>query len=167
VWEWKTGHLFDSLKGPFPPFESLNPSGSLIAAVDWDESVQVWDAATGESLSIQPQHTDWITSLAWSAEGMKITSAGSDRKVRTWDAATGTLLEITDGQMEAGPVTANSPDSTKTARAGDDGTTITDTAAGQVIAFLPGPANAVSWSPDGARLAVALRNGTIKIWGEG
>jgi Tol biopolymer transport system component len=35
---------------------------------------------------------------------------------------------------------------------------------GELIAVLPGLADAAAWSPDGTRIAVALRNGTIKLW---
>ncbi len=149
---------------------NYGPDDVTVAKADWDGTVQVWktdpEADADELIAEHPEHMDWITAVSWNNDGSQITSAGSDNKVRTWDAATGELLEIAEGQMEAGPVTAKNPDGTRSARAGDDGTTITDTATREVIAFLPGPANAISWSPDGAGLAVALRNGTIKIWGE-
>ena len=144
----------------------MNPRGDELVKVDWDASVQVLKADTAELVAEQPEHMDWITSLAWSADGSQITSASSDGLLRIWDVTTGELLKVPSGQMEPGPITAENPDGTRSASAGNDGVTITDTAASAVIAFLPGPSNTVSWSPDGTRLAVALRNGTIKIWGE-
>jgi WD40 repeat protein len=41
---------------------------------------------------------------------------------------------------------------------------ILDAASGDVIAQLPGYANAAAWSPDGASVAVAMANGTVQIW---
>jgi WD40 repeat protein len=76
------------------------------------------------------------------------------------------LIEALQSSLPVLPRLGTSPDGTRTAQAGHDGVTITEVATGTVIARLPGPANAVAWSPDGARLAVALRNGTVKIWGE-
>jgi len=142
-----------------------SPDGKRLAAVSWDDTLRVWDVTGAQPPRILYEHTDWITGLKWSDDGSQIISSSGDGWLRIWNTADGTLLDARPDTLEAGPRVAVSPDGTRQAEARSDGTTITDTATGEEIAVLPGAANAVSWSPDGARLAVALRNGIIKIWG--
>jgi len=82
-----------------------------------------------------------------------------------WDATSGALLSVTTGRSASPPAeVAVSPDGQARATIAPDGiVTVRDSDSGEVLAELPGRANAVSWSSDG-RLAVAVRNGTIVIW---
>jgi len=163
VWDVVSGQLVESRPSFIADAMTFDPDAARLVAVNWNSTVSVWDAANNTMLNIQQEHMDWITAVSWSGDGSTITSASSDGKLRTWDSAAGALLSLSEGQMEPTPQ-ATSPDGTHSALANDKGVTVTDTASNAVIAVLPGPANAVAWSPDGARLAVALRNGTIKVW---
>lgn len=164
-WNAITGEMFDEMALSIllrPP--EINPAGNRIVQMHWDGGIELIDPLADKILATRYEHVDWISALSW--EDNQLTSSSSDGKLRLWDAATGGLIDISDGQLEPGPVEAQSPDGSKIAAVGDSGTTITEAATGEIIAVLPGPSNAVVWSPDGLQLAVALRNGTIKIWGE-
>jgi len=152
------GHLGDRL--------SWSPQGDLIAALGWDSMLSVWSALACAPKLYRFEHTDWITAVGWSADGQQVIGVSSDGLARRWDAASGALLGTSVYEPVEPAADALRPDGARRAVAGADGVAIHDTASGVLIAQLPGAANAIAWSPDGMRLAVALRNGTIRIWEE-
>jgi WD40 repeat protein len=141
-------------------FRAYNPDQTQMAVVNWDGDVQIRDVAANEVLFERPEHMDWITGLFWDDESLR--SVTDDGRLLTWDANTGELLSW-DRSGESLPVSSISPDGTKQAVVGTDGQ-VNVMESGEVIAVLPGLANMATWSPDGTQIAVALRNGTIKLW---
>ena len=142
------------------------PDGSRLATLGWDDTVRMWDPNAIE-LAAQHEHMDFIVALAWSDDGANVIDVTLDGRAHIWDVESGELLETVTGRSEGPSRFAESPDWSRRAEIDDGGIVrIVDAASGDVIMELPGRANAVSWSPDGSRLAVAVRNGTIKIWSE-
>ncbi|HML24636.1 MAG TPA: WD40 repeat domain-containing protein, partial [Aggregatilinea sp.] len=166
TWDAASGdvtHAEDITLGP-PAGMATSPDGSRAIVASWDGSVTIRDAATGETLAARDEHMDWITALSWDADGT-IRSDGLDDVIRTWDAA-GEFLGAVAGAMPDTPDTVARPDGARVAVESPAGVTITDAATGDVIAVLPGQAITAAWSPDGRQLAVAMMNGTIKIWAD-
>jgi WD40 repeat protein len=48
--------------------------------------VRIWDAASGDTLYINRNHSDYVLALAWSPNGQQIASASSDHSVSVWRA---------------------------------------------------------------------------------
>ncbi len=64
-----------------------SPDGKRIASGSWDETAQVWEAATGQALATYQGHTDGVNAVAWSPDGKRIASSGSGfREVKIWQA---------------------------------------------------------------------------------
>jgi WD40 repeat protein len=42
-------------------------------------------------------HIDWVRSVAFSVDGMRVVSGSNDRTVRMWDAATGNCTAVFEG----------------------------------------------------------------------
>ena len=53
----------------------------------YDQSVRVWDALTGVELKVLKGHTGYISSVAFSNNGMQIVSGSNDNSVRIWDVS--------------------------------------------------------------------------------
>lgn len=168
-WAQVTGQSESAFRG-FPlvaQAQSWSPDGGKVAVVDWDDTIQVEKADTGEVISSQPAHTDWITAVGWIQDGSHVTANTADGQLMIWEAATGRLQVSSPGHMDPVTLPATNPAGSRQVTLDDGGIVrVVDTATGSVIAELPGPANAAAWSPDGLRLAVANRNGTVTIWSE-
>jgi NB-ARC domain/WD domain, G-beta repeat len=68
---------------------AISADGTWLATAGGDETVRIWDAATGEHRAILTGHTSWVRSVAISADGTWLATVGNDETVRIWDAATG------------------------------------------------------------------------------
>lgn len=168
-WAHLTGQPEAAYLGPRAPtqLQSWSPDGAQVVTIDWDSHVWITDTASGAIRANQPDHADWITVVGWIADGAHVTANTLDGRLLIWEAATGQLQIASPGSMTPVPLPALNASGTRQVTLDAVGTVrILDTATDSVIAELPGLANAAAWSPDGTRLAVANRNGTITMWSE-
>jgi WD40 repeat protein len=144
-----------------------SPDGAQLATAADDETVRIWDAATGRTIATLTGHTDAVRAVAWSPDGAQLATAGNDETVRIWDAATGRTVATLTGHTDWVNAVAWSPDGIHLATAADDKTVrIWDPATGHTATVI-GRArgvNALAWSPDGAQLATAADDETVRIW---
>ncbi len=99
--------------------DSLEFSGDgsrIIAAGGVDQTVRVWDVASGQSLWIL-KHEETVRIAVISPDGAIIAGAGEDRKmggagnvIRIWDAATGRQFRELRGHSGSATALAFSPD---------------------------------------------------------
>src|SRR5262249_1046086 len=68
---------------------AFSPDGKRIASFASDDTVKVWDAATGAELLSVPDSAHEGKSLTFSPDGRRLAGAGRDDVIRVWDAATG------------------------------------------------------------------------------
>jgi WD40 repeat protein len=69
------------------PTIAFAPDGRTLAAASQDQSVHLWDIATGKVVSALRGHEGSVTALAFAPDGKTLASGSSDTTVLIWDAA--------------------------------------------------------------------------------
>ena len=99
---------------------AYSPDGQRLAVGGADNSIRVFNVASGkEELRIE-QHADWVIGLAFSPDGAQLASASRDKTARLFDAKSGELEETYAGHNEAVFSVAFSRDSKRVFSAGRD-----------------------------------------------
>ncbi|GKS68512.1 hypothetical protein W03_05160 [Nitrosomonas sp. PY1] len=150
---------------------AFSSDGARIVSGDFDGTLRLWDAATGQSIG-EPftGHTNGVSSVAFSPDGTRIVSGNVDRTLRLWDAATGQSIGEPFIDHEGAVLSvAFSPDGTRIVSGGSDGTLrLWDAATGQSIGEpFTGHTNGVSsvaFSPDGTRIVSGSWDKTLRLW---
>jgi WD40 repeat protein len=147
---------------------AYSPDGSRIVSGSSDNTVKVWDAATGAELSTLRGHTGAVTAVACSRDGTRIASSSWDCTVKVWDAPSGAEPGTITGHRDRVNAIAYSPDGARIVSGSSDATfKVWDAASGAELGSLyahPGAVTAVAYSPDGTRIVSGSSDATLKIW---
>lgn len=148
-----------------------SPNGSRIASASADSTAQVWDAESGDHLTVYSGHTDTVYAVSWSPDGKRVASAGYDKTVQIWDPTFGDHFYTYNGHKGWVWTVAWSPDGKHIASAGEDKTVqVWNAANGSQVNSYHGHTDyvhSVAWSPDGRRIASASGDGTVQVWEAG
>jgi hypothetical protein len=143
---------------------AFSPDGTRLASASDDNTVKLWDAASGKGLHTLKGHTNFVWSVAFSPDGTKLASGSWDHAVKLWDSVSGQELRTLTGHNAEVTNVAFSPDGTRLASGDGNTVKLWDTANGQELRTLR--VGHVFWhlgfSPDGTRLVAA--GDTITIW---
>ncbi len=160
------------------PAVAWSPDSTLIASASagpsvsggpaGDNTVQVWNASTGQSIYSYHGHSSGITDVAWSPTGDRIASSSSDYTVQVWDATTGQHALVLRTHSWYEWTVAWSPDSKRLASGGPDNAIwIWDATTGKILytyhANVEG-VTSLSWSPDGTHIASTDSNFSVQVW---
>lgn len=71
---------------------AFSPDGRRIASGSQDETIRIWDAATGQQVGLPlAGHEWWVDRVAFSPDGLNLLSASYEHGLRVWDVAASTL----------------------------------------------------------------------------
>jgi WD40 repeat protein len=148
-------------------------STTLVTGGHNGKSIKVWAIKNGQTVTLINTlmgHTSYISSVAFSADGLKIASGSCDRTVKIWCVQSQVLLKTLEGHKDTIRSVTWSPDSTLVASGGDDKTVcLWDPVAGtQVMEPLRGHdkhVRCVKFSSSTAKVLVSCsEDNTILLW---
>ncbi|KAH8806822.1 hypothetical protein DL96DRAFT_1822174 [Flagelloscypha sp. PMI_526] len=160
---------------------AFSPNGRQIASGSRDATLRVWDAMTRnpiqQLLKNFPDgrdsfdYTDFdVCSVAFSPDGLQITSGSADCRVRIWDAVSGGAI----GQPLLGHEgtvfsVAFSPDGRRIVSGSADHTVriwdaVSGAAVGQPLLGHEKPVFSVAFSPDGRQIVSGSKDHTLRVW---
>ena len=150
-----------------------SPDSQLIASSSLDETVQLWNAITGDNVLTYRSTPLQAQAIAWSPDGkfMASTNGLLCETVQVWDTSTGhdsPKHSTYAGHAESVQAIAWSPDGKFMASASDDATVqVWNIITGRTIFTYRGHrlgVKTVAWSPDGKRIASGSEDKTVQIW---
>jgi WD40 repeat protein len=167
--------FFNGHRGPLTAV-TFSPDSALLVSASRDKTLRVWDAVrTGARPKVLEGHKEPVTSVAFSADGGSLVSGSLDRTLKLWDVASGRDLSTTAEQPFDIYSVAYGPGGKALILGGGVGPNapsygdvrVWDTAANQERWGAKDHGNlilSVAPSPDGALVATASLDGTVKLW---
>ncbi len=141
--------------------------GRLLASPSTDGTIRLWDAETGECLSVLEGHKGRVNSAAFGPADRILASGSNDHTVKLWETASGKLLQTLEGHRGRVNSVAFDPAGSTLASGSHDTTVkLWETASGKLLRTLEGLQGwvfTVAFDPQGFRLA-AGGYGLITIW---
>jgi WD40 repeat protein len=144
-----------------------SPNGQFIASGAEDNTVKIWDGATGMVTRTFVGHKGYITSLDINAAGDMLVSASKDNTIRLWDLKNGKELRQLPAHSFYASAVAFSPTNNIIASVSIDNTVkLWDI---RIAKEIPIPVkhdksvNTLAFSPDGLTLVTGSDDKTVKV----
>jgi WD40 repeat protein/uncharacterized caspase-like protein len=146
---------------------AFSPDKKWFAAGSKDNTVRLWEVATGRQLQSMEAQIGWITTLAFSPDSGTLVAGGLSGAIKLYDVATGKELRALNGHTETVNSIAFNIVGQLASASNDKTIKLWDIETGKVIRTYAGHAGEVqtiAFSPDARLLASGSADKTIKLW---
>jgi WD40 repeat protein len=147
---------------------SFSPDGKILASGSRDNTIKLWNIATGKEISTLYGHQKPVDSVSFSPNGKTLASGSADTTIKLWNLETGKEIHTLHGHQSSVLSVSFSPDGKILASGSfDDTIKLWNLETGEEIHTLhehKNPVYSVSFSPDGKTLASGSADTTIKLW---
>jgi GTPase SAR1 family protein len=147
---------------------AFHPQGGTLASGSFDDTVKLWDVASGRLLRSLDGHEGSVFSVAFDPQGGTLASGSVDQTVKLWDVASGRLLRTLEGHIKAVfSVAFGRQGGTLASGSRDNTVKLWDVASGRLLRTLEGHTILVwrvAFDPQGGTLASGSHDWTVKLW---
>src|SRR5207237_363052 len=75
------------------------PNGGVLASGSFDNTIRLWDSASGQCRAVLRGHKDAVRACAFAPNGRILGSASDDGTVRLWDTVSGECQMVLEGHQ--------------------------------------------------------------------
>ncbi len=146
---------------------AFSADSNIIAAGDYDGTIRLWDATTGQTIKTFKAHTDTVVDVVFSPDGKTLATAGRDDTMRWWDIHTAENIKTFSEYLGGRSHMKYSPDGKTIAIIRDDKVWLRDATTGKHLITLKGHTEYiwdVAFSESGDTIATGSADKTARLW---
>jgi len=157
---------------------SWSPDGTRLAFAGADKVVRIISAADGKEQVKFENHSDWVFATTWTTNGQRILTGSRDKAMKLIDASNGQFIDDINKLLEGVVCFARHPKEDIVAYGGDLGVSRiykisenqgrtaanNDSNLQKEFERMPGPVQAIAYSPDGTNICVGSVGGEARIF---